>query len=195
MLANQIYENLKRVIAELAAKGKQLSPVMRIISALAEESILRNFAENGRYDGNDSNITIFSGGSTKWKALAPGTVTAYQKKGWSPLVPTLNRSKGLKSRLEVMPTSRGMAISSLAPYAAIHQFGGVIQHPGGTPYGFMSKGKAQAGKIVFLKKNSGFMVIGKTKPHQIVIPARPYLVFQDADFQEWTEIVADFYTQ
>jgi len=59
------------------------------------------------------------------------------------------------------------------PYAAIHEFGGTINHPGGTPYivvtgegaVFISKAKAEAmgNKVQF------------TRPHAINIPERSYL--------------------
>lgn len=60
-------------------------------------------------------------------------------------------------------------VGSAVEYARIHEFGGTIQHPGGTPYRFI------AGRILFLRKITG---AGKntnvTKPHLIRIPARPY---------------------
>lgn len=62
-------------------------------------------------------------------------------------------------------------VRSEAVYARIQEFGGTIQHPGGTPY-FMRDGKP-----VFVS-NSGagaFHGLPKTKPHEIVLPSRPYL--------------------
>lgn len=54
-------------------------------------------------------------------------------------------------------------------YGPIHEYGGTINHPGGTPYRFIF------GRPVFLRKATG---AGKntsvTKPHVIRIPARPY---------------------
>jgi phage gpG-like protein len=62
------------------------------------------------------------------------------------------------------------------PYARIHELGGTINHPGGTPYIVTTNG------AVFLSKTKadqlrqrGFWV-GLTKPHPIKMPRRPYLV-------------------
>lgn len=56
-------------------------------------------------------------------------------------------------------------------YARIHELGGVIEHPGGTPYFIREDGMA-----VFVRKDDPRAAdLPKTKPHQIVMPARPYL--------------------
>ena len=194
MISEQIIKGLEGIINRIKEQGKNLSPALKIIAGLAEETILQNIASHGRWDGNDSNITIFSGGKAKWRALAPNTVKGYKAKGWSPLVPTLNRNKDLVSRIEVNPSNtRTIAITANSPYAAIHQFGGVINHPGGTAYGYMTKADASRGRIVFLKAGKGYMVLGKTKPHKITIPARPYVVFQNEDIQEWIDAVNKCY--
>lgn len=56
----------------------------------------------------------------------------------------------------------------VVPYARIHEFGGTIKHPGGTPY------KIVDGRAVFVSKAEG-ADLPKTKPHDITIRARPYL--------------------
>jgi hypothetical protein len=65
----------------------------------------------------------------------------------------------------------------VVPYAYIHEYGGTIQHPGGTKY-FFNKND----EIVFLPKTAKRFV-GITKPHDIVIPARPYLGPAIEDFE------------
>ena len=57
----------------------------------------------------------------------------------------------------------------VVPYARIHEFGGTINHPGGTPYFIGADGKAK-----FVNKAAG-ADLPKTKPHPIEIPARPYI--------------------
>lgn len=64
---------------------------------------------------------------------------------------------------------------TLLVIAAANEFGATIHHPGGTPYGYNTKKDAEAGKVQFLKKGAGFLVLGETKPHIITIPARPYI--------------------
>lgn len=61
---------------------------------------------------------------------------------------------------------------SVIPYARIHELGGTIKHPGGTPY-FVGSG----GKAVFMKKDGSYPNGTKfTKAHDIKIKPRPYIV-------------------
>jgi phage gpG-like protein len=163
--------------------------ILHQIGALWNESIQRNLAENGRYDGSSSGITIFSGGNRKWVPLAKSTQKNYMLKGYNDKKPTLNRTGTMLSTMEVVPKNGMLYAVVKSPYAAIHQFGGKIKHPGGTAYGYATKKDAENGKVKFLKAGAGFMVLGKTKPHIIEIPARPYIVIQDEDVQEWKQII------
>jgi phage gpG-like protein len=60
-------------------------------------------------------------------------------------------------------------------YARIQEFGGTINHPGGTAY-FIKDGKA-----VFVSEKAALQMslngqkLNKTNPHQITLPARPYM--------------------
>lgn len=65
--------------------------------------------------------------------------------------------------------------AELVIIAAANEFGAEINHPGGTPFGFKSKRDIAQNKIRFLKKGTGFLVLGVTKPHKIIIPARSYI--------------------
>ena len=65
--------------------------------------------------------------------------------------------------------------SELVKIAAANEFGATIRHPGGTAFGFKTRRDAQDGKVRFLKKGQGFLVLGTTKPHTIVIPARSFI--------------------
>lgn len=56
-----------------------------------------------------------------------------------------------------------------AELGAVHEFGGTINHPGGTPYQIKKDGTAQ-----FVSKSKG-KDLPKTKPHTITIPARSFL--------------------
>lgn len=60
--------------------------------------------------------------------------------------------------------------SKQPPYAEIHEKGGTIQHPGGTPYLNFH------GKTYFVSKQSAIASrLPVTKAHAIRIPARPYM--------------------
>ena len=65
---------------------------------------------------------------------------------------------------------------TMAALGAVHEFGANINHPGGTDYGYATKADAVKGKSRFLAKGAGFMVLGQTKPHNITIPERAWLV-------------------
>jgi hypothetical protein len=62
-----------------------------------------------------------------------------------------------------------------AQLGASLNYGASINHPGGVGYGYQTERDAEAGNVRFLKKGSGFMEIGKTEPHTITIPPRPWL--------------------
>ena len=68
--------------------------------------------------------------------------------------------------------------TAIVPYAAIHQFGGTIEHPGSD--------KFQAFEI-----GGQWVYTHGTKPHPITIPARPYMMFQDADVEQIIQILGD----
>lgn len=64
---------------------------------------------------------------------------------------------------------------TMASLGAINEFGADIKHPGGTSYGYASKAAADRDEVRFLKKGAGYMELGVTQPHDINIPARPWL--------------------
>lgn len=63
----------------------------------------------------------------------------------------------------------------LVVIGATNEFGGTINHPGGTKYGYRNRQEAEDGKVRFLKGGQGFMVLGETGPHKIKIPERSFL--------------------
>lgn len=83
------------------------------------------------------------------------------------------RSGNLRNRMSIGATVSGKklkaTISNNMEYAAIHEYGGTINHPGGTPY-FIS-----GGELVFVRKNSPRAAfLPKTQPHTIKIPERSF---------------------
>lgn len=93
------------------------------------------------------------------------------------LVQSFTRNKPDNENQLVVTDSRvTLRIASTVPYAAIHEFGGTINHPGGTAY-FVRDGRA-----VFVSKAKDDGSYRKTKPHAIPMPARPYLAPAIAKF-------------
>lgn len=65
--------------------------------------------------------------------------------------------------------------SDLVIQGSANEFGATIQHPGGTAYGYRTQRQAEQGKVRFMSKGEGFMVMGETGPHTIKIPERSFL--------------------
>ncbi|MFV8250242.1 phage virion morphogenesis protein [Bdellovibrio bacteriovorus] len=97
----------------------------------------------------------------------PGAVKILQDKGFlrgSFTIPNGPMQEMSKSGEEVR-------LATHIPYAAIHNFGGTIQHPG-TRNGF--------GRGVLIK------------PHSITIPARPFDQFREKDLTEMNELMEKY---
>lgn len=62
-------------------------------------------------------------------------------------------------------------VSSNAPYAAIQEYGGTINHPGGTAYFIGENGLA----VFVPDSNIASTYLPRTKPHVITLPERPYM--------------------
>jgi phage gpG-like protein len=67
--------------------------------------------------------------------------------------------------------SARIASSGDVKYAAIHEFGGIIQHPGGTAYMMV------AGRATFVSNlvAETAAIAGRTRPHAIEMPERSFL--------------------
>ena len=70
MINGQIISEVNSVFRTLKSKYDDLTPALEMVSALIDRAISANFDERGRWDGNESDITIFSGGTQKWKGTA-----------------------------------------------------------------------------------------------------------------------------
>jgi len=84
-------------------------------------------------------------------------------------------SGGLLSTInEQMIDEFSWVVGTNSPYAKIHEFGGTIRNPGGTPYIVTDKG------VIFIKKSTAERLrsqgrtVKVTKPHTIHMPARPF---------------------
>ena len=182
MSTNDINKELKKVVAGL--KDYDLTPVLAKSAAIFRASIDRNFSRGGRWDGVGT--TIFSGGSSTWKPLAESTKKAYKKKGYD-LTATLRRTNSMRSTIEIRPSGQStIYITANSPYAQIHQFGGIIKHPGGTPYISVGAGVARFISKKAAEKKHG---VKYTKPHNITIPARPFLTIGEPELKQILTLV------
>ena len=188
---NDLEKRFNEIIKDI--EGRILSDAhMAAVAEIIHAAIDDNFKANGRWDGttNPGSITIFSGGSRQWTPLADSTVRRYIELGeHNPTEPTLRRSSELIDSIAVHYKGNRITISANKPYAAIHQYGGIINHPGGTSYGYKTEKDASEGKISFLKRGEGYVELGVTKPHQIVIPPRPYITINDEVLESILEVL------
>ena len=184
MINKQIISQLNSVFRTLKSQYDDLTPVLEMVSALIDRAISANFDERGHWDGNESDITIFSGGSQKWKALATSTKEKYQRLGWE-LEPTLNRTKGLMSTIEVRPQGKSsVVISANSPYAAIHQYGGTVKPT--IPITTRMRKFFWAKYYETGQENWKALALTKRKEIKpiIQIPARPYITLTEEDLEE-----------
>lgn len=92
--------------------------------------------------------------------------------------PLHRRSGRLSASVHPMTSQGGDTVSGGAgggagvPYAKIHEFGGTINHPGGTAY-FVS---SELGRAVFVSNASAMADrLPRTRPHSIPMPERSYM--------------------
>ena len=106
-------------------------------------------------------------------SLTTGAVSGINHKPSAPGSPPKNDSGTLARSIIV--TQKGplhVQVSANAPYAAIHEFGGTINHPGGTSY-FIDEA---TGLAVFVPDSSVLsLYLPRTKPHTITMPERPFM--------------------
>jgi phage gpG-like protein len=90
---------------------------------------------------------------------------------------------GIHHDIESTPTkvTGSVASSRDVPYAAIHEFGGSINHPGGTAYYIDGK----SGIAQFVSNTSAIAdLLPRTKPHVINLPERSFLRSSLRDMSE-----------
>lgn len=125
---------------------------------------------------------LFAGGemikATAQKLITEGSVSGRDHRPSPPGKAPNNDTGHLKNNITV--TQIGplhVRVASNAVYSAIHEFGGTINHPGGTAF-FVRDG----GLAVFVSNETAdrFAAIHgrelpRTKPHTITMPARPFM--------------------
>lgn len=116
-----LIKKINEAISKIDNDLKQ-SLVLPRVAALISDAIDRNFDYSGAWDGNISNINLFSGGSKKWKELAQSTKNSYSRTKLG-ITPRLYRTGNLKRNIEVGVKNNSIYIASNAPYSRFHQFG------------------------------------------------------------------------
>ncbi len=190
MIETQIKNALDEAVKELQLKFEDLTPILHVIASLINEAFRKNFDLGGRWSGQTTGIDLFSGGSQQWSKWS----SKYNPTLKHPNASILVRSGVMRQQIEVREEGTNqISISASTPYAAIHQFGGVINHPGRTPYIILSNHQAH---FISKKKAAELEAEGRkvkvTKPHQITIPPRPFLVLSEDDVNEIAEVIKKY---
>lgn len=159
-----------------------------LIVDVFDSSIQGNFDTGGRWDGNTASITPFSSGSQAWaETLSPPN-------GESSYTPLTGEGELRRSVTVEYQGGSSFVAGSNKEYASIHQYGGVINHPGGVPYINIGPDK-----VAYLNpsgvnkaKNRG-RTIKYTEPSTIYIPPRPYLVLSEDDAELIIDLIREYY--
>lgn len=113
--------------------------------------------------------------------LKPGSGEAFGKKNQyipsTPGSPPGVRTNRLKGSIASVKTGKKMQrkVGTNVEYARIQEFGGTINHPGGTHYIMTDDGPRflRDEKALEMKLEGKF--VGVTKPHPITLPPRPFM--------------------
>ncbi|HQG29583.1 MAG TPA: phage virion morphogenesis protein [Candidatus Ozemobacteraceae bacterium] len=119
-------EGVKDLLKRLQKRLSNLRAPMDSIGQLILNSVERNFEVGGRYSGTSGDVM---GGMIKWDRLAPSTVKRrYREGSWPGKI--LQISGRLAASIHAKASRDSVIVGTNAEYAAIHQFGGVIQMKG-----------------------------------------------------------------
>ena len=123
---------INSIILQIQGKFNDLSPFMSVITDLIASDIDRNFAEQGRWNGDVyPNITALSSGNQSWTPLKASTLYSYaHQKEQRPNSMILWRSGLLKDSIEVFASGKtGIGMSANTDYAEFLQLGTIHMPP------------------------------------------------------------------
>jgi phage gpG-like protein len=168
------------------SRSQNLSIPLKRAGQLMLYSINQNFLESGR--------------PNSWAPLSSSTLKQKVRNGYSsqPLI----RGGILKGSIHYRTSSTRLTLGTSVKYAAIHQFGGVINQGArnelfqrnrylrGIRAGSFKRGIKLSGpnRVGFGFRARGFSMGART----INIPARPFVLFQDQDIDDINKMVKDY---
>ncbi len=155
MKSNEITDYIKR----LENLNKELKYLPQDIAVLAVNAF-------------DKNFTTQSFFGKKWKpSKYVENENAKRKKSRS-LLQNKGMGGGLRGSITYTVSGNAIIFSSNKPYAAIHNKGGTIKHPGGTAYFYDKK---QNKSIWVSNRKASGKNYKRTKPHDIKIEQRQFI--------------------
>jgi len=154
-------EQVQATLGGMAARAGDLSRGMKLIAALVLASVQRNFEVGGR--------------PSKWAALKPSTLKK-RKSGGGPLVVN-GFAGGLLGSIHSETTATTATVGTDKVYAAVHQFGAKKGS-----FGMGLAGSAsRTGVMGSLERGGGWNLSSQRPLPWGDIPARPFIVLQEAD--------------
>lgn len=106
---------VRKLLQQLEATGKDMTPVMRKIAGIMSDAVEENFAKEGRPD--------------RWPPLALSTIKQREKQGHWP-GQMLQRTGSLASSISSEYNATSATVGTNKIYAAIQQFGGMAGRGG-----------------------------------------------------------------
>lgn len=166
--------DLARALAGLRAAGADLSGLMEEIASHLEATTQRRFE------------TEAGPGGQPW----PASARAREEGGQ-----TLTDTGRLRASITREVSADALAIGTNVVYAAIHQFGGTIQHPARTVtvYRHVKARMDQFSDWRFVKrKNANYAETHEVPAYSVDMPARPFLGIDAADETAIAGIAAEW---
>ena len=160
---------LQAYFNDINKRGLNPRPLLEKLGTIAFQAVEENFKQQGR---------------PKWASLKRGTIEERNKSGYTG--PILQKTGTLKRYITKKIPDTSAVVGTNLDYAAIHHYGGKINHPGGTKYGYYKGGGFGWKK----KDNPKYM--GITGPHTINIKARPFVHVTPEDIDEMVDETGDF---
>lgn len=188
-----IVQELEKYFAELYTRTVNLTPVLPTFAEILASSFDENFLQGGRWDGNSSNTTLFSGGSQRWNGLAASTREHYLDVGYSQNRTLRRTAGGMANTVEVRPQGAlSIAISVKKPYAAIQNFGGIVN-----PIIPVTRAMRKYFWARFYETHEEkykYMALTKktTFNPKIILPPSPFIVIQQVDVEDALDVIQQY---
>jgi len=168
----RVDDKVKELFAGMQRRMAGLTPAMKIIGETVRTSVIRNFEEGGR---------------PRWKPLSPATLA--RRKGKKILM-RQGFAGGLAGSIHAKAYRDRAVVDTNKIYAAVHQFGAKKGSFGTVTARVREHVRRLAsGKEVRVREHTR-----KTKIPWGDIPARPFLMVQDEDWEEIREALAGYIT-
>lgn len=155
-------KGVKEINAELRKREKMFaigSPLYSDIGAIAVRGIKKIFQQEG------------PGWQKSGRARKGIKIKSGKRKGEKKTGKTLQDTGRLRKSITFRVKGKRVIVGTNVKYAAIHNFGGTIKHPGESPFIMTDDG------IIFMKKDGKYPEGTRfTKKHDIKMPKREYMI-------------------